>query len=105
MAEARRRPRPGVLHPTATDEKEDVGLRGEFVNVEDVDDIQDPDADDVDQDTSLRPDIQYKPILHVASNDLFDIWCIAGVWAQVGQVPAPNVQKNSCVNMVEHIWI
>ena len=46
------------------------------MNVEDVDDIQDPDADDVDQDTSLRPDIQYKPILHVASvasNDLFDI--------------------------------
>ncbi|CAL1153389.1 unnamed protein product [Cladocopium goreaui] len=73
MAEARRRPRPGVLHPTATDEKEDVGLQGEFVNVEDVDDIQDPDADDVDQDTSLRPDIQYKPILHVASNDLFDM--------------------------------
>ena len=73
MAEARRRPRPGVLHPTATDEKEDVGLQGEFVNVEDVDDIQDPDADDVDQDTSLLPDIQYKPILHVASNDLFDM--------------------------------
>ena len=61
------------MHPTATDEKEDVGLQGEFVNVEDVDDIQDPDADDVDQDTSLRPDIQYKPILHVASNDLFDM--------------------------------
>ena len=27
----------------------------------------------MDQDTSLRPDIQYKPILHVASNDLFDM--------------------------------
>ena len=44
MAEARRRPRPGVLHPTATDEKEYVGLQGEFVEAEDMDEVLDQDG-------------------------------------------------------------
>ena len=74
MAEARRRPRPGALHPTATDERDDVGLQGEFVEAEDIDAIHDPEADVFEgTSTTLRPDIQYKPILQVASNDLFDV--------------------------------
>eukprot|EP00435_Cladocopium_sp_Y103_P040571 s119_g11.t1 len=74
MAEARRRPRPGVLHPAATDEKEDVGLRGEFVDVEDIDDVQNPETDDLEGGPlNLRPDIQYKPILNVAAADLFNV--------------------------------
>ena len=73
MAEARRRPRPGVLHPTATDEKDDVGLQGEFCDAEDLDDVQNPDIDELEQEASaLRPDIQYKPVLAISSNDLFD---------------------------------
>lgn len=74
MAEARRRPRPGVLHPTATDEKDDVGLKGEFVEAEDMDDVVDQDIEDLEETTSsLRPDIQYKPILQISANDLFDV--------------------------------
>ena len=74
MAEARRRPRPGVLHPTATDEKEDVGLQGEFVEAEDMDGVVDQDVEDLDDHVStLRPDIQYKPILQISATDLFDV--------------------------------
>ena len=74
MAEARRRPRPGVLHPNATDEKEEVGLKAEFVEAEDMDDVVDQDVEDLEgNSTTLRPDIQYKPILQISSNDLFDV--------------------------------
>ena len=74
MAEARRRPRPGVLHPNATDEKDDVGLKAEFVDAEDMDDVVDQDVEDLEDNAStLRPDIQYKPILQISSNDLFDV--------------------------------
>ena len=75
MAEARRRPRPGALHPTATtDEKENIGLQGEFVEAEDMDGVVDQDVDNLEDDNStLRPDIQYKPILQISSNDLFDV--------------------------------
>ena len=104
MAEARRRPRPGVLHPTATDEKEDVGLRGEFVNVEDVDDIQDP---------MQTMWIKTRLFDRTFNTNRFCMWhqwhpmiyltlCIAEWWSQVGQVPAPNAEKNSYVNMVEN---
>ena len=75
MAEARRRPRPGALHPTATtDEKDAGGLQGEYVEAEDLDEIANHEIEDLDEDSSaLRPDIQYKPILQVSSNDLFDV--------------------------------
>ncbi|CAK9066277.1 unnamed protein product [Durusdinium trenchii] len=73
MAEARRRPRPGLLHPTARDEKEDIGLEGEFVDAADLDDVHDPDPDEAAEPSALRPELQYKPILHVSAADLFDV--------------------------------
>ena len=63
-----------MLHPNATDEKEEVGLKAEFVEAEDMDDVVDQDVEDLeDNSTTLRPDIQYKPILQISSNDLFDV--------------------------------
>ena len=44
------------------------------MEAEDIDAIQDPEADALEgTSATLRPDIQYKPILPVASNDLFDV--------------------------------
>ena len=71
MSEARRRPRPAQVQPSAEDNAEDLGLRAEYVEVEGSDGSVD--ADDLEHVPLVKPDVQYQPRLHVDQGDVLTL--------------------------------
>ena len=71
MSEARRRPRPAQVQPSAEDNAEDLGLRAEYVEVDGSDGSVD--ADDLEHVPLVKPDVQYQPRLHVDQGDVLTL--------------------------------
>ena len=73
MSEARGRPRPSQRGRVSPEEEEDVGYRAEFVDIGDQGDGEVGVHDDLCVESSVKPELQYQPKLHVQADDVLDM--------------------------------
>jgi hypothetical protein len=116
MAEARKRPRPSLLHAdAAVDEDKDVGLKTQQADVGDVDEPgKEHQADDTDRRHATPLDIRYKPHMRLRDDDvavyqLFIFMTMIAWWAGaarkfLGGALAARLDDCYMIHMIDLVW-